>query len=52
MSLYIPLSFFHPAFDACGSKIGKGILFFYNRIEKGRKEDEADDLSSSGNDER
>lgn len=55
--VFIPvifLMFFASFFmtDKLDSKIGKGILFFYNRIEKGRKEDEADDLFSSGNDER
>lgn len=48
------LMFFASLFmnDKLDSKIDKGILYLYNRMKKGRKEDEADDLSSSGGDKR
>lgn len=38
--------------DKSDSKIDKGILYLYNRMKRGTKGNEADDLSSSGGDKR
>lgn len=51
---FVFLMFFASLFmnDKLYSKIDKGILYFYNRMKKGTKGNETDDLSSSGNDKR